>query len=275
MLLQVSPSQVEQALHYGDIFMVSDLSLLDAMVQKAGQNHLSFLLPIEVGEGRDGILPQEIEGFLQKALPLAFVQGFAFTFGCVKGLCPETTDLNWIESFCQKHQKQGNFLNSLGGTTFIDLLLQGKLDQKAHQLRLGEALFFGYNTYTKSYIQELHNDAITLTAEILEVREKEEDVCHLSGFNSFGIKEACSIQNKKPEKRLQAVLDIGFFASLKNQIDQLPQGISFLANSHDHLILDITHSSLNLKAGDSITITPRYDFANYCMMQPHVSKILV
>ncbi|OHD11065.1 MAG: hypothetical protein A2Y41_02930 [Spirochaetes bacterium GWB1_36_13] len=276
-LLSISPSIIKSSLTIIDSVIVSDIFVIEKINNLGLKNKIGIILPIEIGELRDGIFLEELENFLTftSHLKNIQIQGFDLNYGCIRGVIP---DMQAVEETFQKakavSEKLGIIPNvfSVGGTIFYDSFKNGEIKGLSNQIRMGEAFIFGYNTYTAQNIEEMEQGAVILKGEILELRNKNIEIKVKTGWNSYGNKS-----EEYPEKGIRklAVLDFGYLDDIKKQLIPLDNGIKIFGNSHNHTVVDLTDSKEHYKTGGEIQFYTCYDITEYGMLVPYIKKVFI
>jgi len=152
------------------------ISALAAAAIRKGTVH-GIVLMVEMGDLRDGILPENMEGIAQQVMqmPGVSLKGIGANFACLNGRAPTAFQMsalcdlaNEIEGVC------GPFLNVVSGGNSANLpwALGRQSTGRINELRLGEAILLGVEPVTGDQIDGMHTDAFTLVAEVIETGEK-------------------------------------------------------------------------------------------------------
>ena len=199
---------------YGDIdceyIYTSSIEVIKALSQRDDGKSYRVYLALELGDLREGILPEELPDFTHDvlALPNIIIAGLSANFGCLIGRLPDSDVTEVLGEAVDSVKRKTGFefdVVSFGGTAVYPAVLDNTLPGHVNQIRIGEAIFFGYNLCTNESITGLIEDAFVLSGEILEVRVKSVDCKGKRGYNAFG--EEIKITDKGCRRR--AVLDFG------------------------------------------------------------------
>ena len=147
-----------------------------------------------------------------------------------------------------------------GATSSLMPVFDGVMPSKVNMLRIGGAAFVGSleetcRIYKRKELEALHDDAITLEAEVIEVRTKPTHPIGELGVNAFGKKATY----KDRGNRRRALLAIGGadFGDIGDILPQL-EGSEVLGCSGDHTILDIEDCKEKIRVGDVIRFKLHY-----------------
>jgi predicted amino acid racemase len=159
---------------YNTEFLV--ISALAAAAIRTGKVH-GIVLMVEMGDQRDGILPENLAGIAQQVMQMSGValKGIGANFACLSGLAPTALQMvafcdlaNEIEGVC------GPFLKIVSGGNSANLpwALGEHATGRVNDLRLGEAILLGVEPVSGDQIGGMHTDAFTLVAEVIETDAK-------------------------------------------------------------------------------------------------------
>jgi predicted amino acid racemase len=152
------------------------LRALAAAAREQGVRH-GVLLMVELGDLREGILPNDLEAVVQLTLSLPNLQllGLATNLGCQHGVAPDASNMALLSALT--NAQEARFAIQLpwcsgGNSANLPWLADGGTPGRINHLRLGEALLLGREPLSRSPIPGLHTDAITLVAEVIESKQK-------------------------------------------------------------------------------------------------------
>ena len=254
-------SQVEEVVKYCDISMNSEIEVVEALDKEAKKQSKihKIILMIELGDLREGILPKDVEVYMERIINLTNIklEGIAVNLTCYGGVIPSPTNLGELEKIANFIEKKYNLkLNIISGgnSSSVELLLENKLPKKINNLRLGESLAFGREAAYGNHIDGCHGDAITLEAEIIELKEKDSVPKGEIGMNAFGEKPVF----KDVGKMVRGIIAIGRQDVDQGNIVPKDDRLEIIGASSDHLIMDLTNAKDEYKVGDIISFSTEY-----------------
>lgn len=257
LLRPTEKSELEDLLHYTkmsiqtEISTIRDINQLAASLNKTHQ----VLLMIDWKDGREGILTYDLIEYIHEIMNMKHIKiiGVAFNFMCFQSSAPSENDIFDINRYICAAEKEMGFkfkLVSGGNSSMIPQLMYNDLG-KINELRIGESLFRGVNTTNNNEISCLYQDAITLEAEIIEIKPR------------------IDINSQQPF--LQAIVNIGYVDTMIDDIEPVDNNLAILGGSSDHLMLDLNNSDC-YKLGDKIEFKLGYKALAHSMYLPHLKK---
>jgi predicted amino acid racemase len=241
--------------------MNSEISTIEALnLEAKKQNKIhKIVLMIELGDLREGILPKDIENYVDQIITFENIklEGIGVNLTCYGGVIPTPTNLGILEEIANLiESKYSIVLNIISGgnSSSVDLLLKDRLPKKINNLRIGEALIFGRETAYGNDLEGFFSDAVSLEVEIVELKEKDSIPTGEIGMNAFGEKPVF----KDLGKMKRAIVAIGRQDVDQGNIIPCDRNISIIGASSDHLILDVTDTVSNYQVGDIISFSLNY-----------------
>ncbi len=277
MLLRTSLDDIAAGLDHCDYVFISELRLLSALQDTPRGREVGVYVSVEAGDLREGVIAEELAAFLSAARRIGSgprIVGFAANYGCLRGFVPSAADIRRFREGCDAAASAaglGEYTVSVGGTTVYELLEAGELDGAVDQIRIGEALYFGYNMSLGKRICGLHDDALVLTGEVIEVKDKYVDGKEGRGFNAFGHKT----ETLERGVRRRAVLNFGELAAPSRSLDPLVPGAFFSGATHDYSVLDVTDCERTVRVGDRLDFRTNYNSAAQAILSPYVEKAVI
>jgi predicted amino acid racemase len=279
MLLRIPMlSEAMDVVTTANISLISELATATALSKAAvtaGVHH-KIILMVDMGDLREGILPQKILPYVRPILNLPGIEliGLGTNFACYGGLIPTPAILETLIELAENIRTKFSIdlpIISGGNSANIDLLYTGRLPSGVTNLRIGEAILLGRETINRSPIPGTYQDAFTLCTEIIEVQEKPSIPMGQTGQNAFG-QHPHFIDHGIRRKAIAAIgrQDISI-----EGVEPLQPGIKILGGSSDHLILDVSDSPDTIDVGSEIDFSVKYSALVPIMVSPYVTKIFV
>ena len=261
-------SQADQVVQSCEGSYNTELSVISALASAAirkGKVH-GIVLMVEMGDLRDGILPENLEGIAQQVMQMSGValKGIGANFACLSGLAPTTLQMaafcdlaNEIEGVC------GPFLKIVSGGNSANLpwALGEHATGRVNDLRLGEAILLGVEPVSGDQISGMHTDAFTLVAEVIET-------------NAKPAPSPIALIDPSPG-RLRIVTPSGASARMILAMGHqdtdipglsMPVGSTLIGATSDHLVIESIRSPLKL--GSEVRFQMNYSALMHAMAAP-------
>ena len=269
-------TQIKEVIEHVDISLNSEIYIIELLNREAKQQDKihKIILMIDLGDLREGILPEDVKNYIEKIIPMENIklEGIGVNLSCYGGIIPSLENLGQLEEISIWIEKNYNIkLNIISGgnSSSLDLLLKKTIPSKINNLRLGESLIFGRETAYGKDLEGCFYDSVRLEAEIIELKEKQSCPVGEVGFDAFG---------KKPifvdrGIRKRAILAIGEQDVDHSDLRLVDKNLIILGASSDHLILDITDSKERYRVGDIVKFKLDYSSLLELTTSPYVKKI--
>lgn len=266
--------EIEDVIRWADYSQVSEYETIEALDQESNKQMKKHgvILMIELGDLREGILPQELIQMGEKILQLSSVEwiGIGTNLTCYGGVIPTKeilTELLTLKQLVKDRLGHTLSLISGGNSSSIPLVLNHEIPHGVNQLRLGESLFFGKETAYGKPIEGMYQDLFILEAEVIEVKYKPSYPRGPIGMNAFGEKPV--FEDKGIRRR--AIVALGEQDVPASGLVPVQQGIDIIGASSDHLILDTTDNG-DIKVGTICTFRLNYKALLHAMTSKYVTK---
>ncbi|WP_404456279.1 alanine/ornithine racemase family PLP-dependent enzyme [Virgibacillus necropolis] len=265
-------SEVEAVIKYADISMNTELAVIKRLAASADVSNTvhQIILMIEMGDLREGIIPSNLERFVQEVLQLSGVSivGIGANFACFGGVKPSEENMRYLSELAVNIE--ANFSLPLlyisgGNSANYNWFTANESIGKINNLRLGESIYLGRETLDRKAIPGLFTDAFTFVSEVIESKVKPSVPYGETGQDAFGrLPEFCDrglIRRAIVAFGSQDVLVTG----LTPELD-----IEILGSSSDHTILDARN--VDLKVGDEVKFSLNYGALLSVMTSVYVTK---
>ncbi|MCD6123527.1 MAG: alanine/ornithine racemase family PLP-dependent enzyme [Spirochaetales bacterium] len=267
-------TEVPDVVKYADISLNSEIStikLLSEYSLKQAKKH-KIVLMLELGDLREGILPEDIDLIIEQIIPLKGVElyGIGVNLACFGGIKPTEKNMTELSKTADHIQEKYNIklqMISGGNSANYEWFLHTNNIRNINNLRIGEAILLGRETLYRNRIPQLYTDAFTLICEVIESKIKPSlpygEICQ----NAFGEKPMFTdIGNIN-----RTIMGIG-----EQDVDTkaiTPRiNAKVIGASSDHLIL---HSKNHLNVGSEIEFDINYSALLRLSTSPYVKKVFV
>ena len=257
-------SEIAEVAKYVDLCFNSELStirLLNEEAAKLGKKQ-DILLMIDLGDLREGFFFQNEELIYEAVEEILAMEninlyGIGVNLTCYGAIIPKNDNLSQLVEIAEKLEaKYGIKLEMVSGgnSSSIYLVGKGELPAGINNLRLGESFLLGNDTAYETKLPGTVGDALTLQAEIIELKEKPSLPIGEVGVDAFG--EKPYYEDRGIMKR--AIIGIGKQDTDLGSMTPVDPQIEIMGGSSDHIILDVTHADKEYKVGDIVEFTLGY-----------------
>lgn len=268
-------SQVDRVVAHADTSLNTEVSVLDALSAAAGRlgRRHGVVLMVELGDLREGILPDDLEAVARHVLtlPHLVLRGIGTNLACQSGVTPDDRNMAELSDLADALETSlGTRLDVVSGGNSANLeWALGTADVgRINDLRLGEAILLGCEPLQRRPIAGLHGDACTLVAEVIEVQVKPSLAWGAINEAAFGAPP--SIVDRGCATRVIVALG-------RQDVEPdglaLPDGWRLLGASSDHLVLDPGEG--RPAVGSEVRFGLRYDALLRAMTSPFVARTLL
>lgn len=269
-------SEVDAVVAYADVSVNSELSViraLSAAAVKAGKTH-KILVMVDLGDLREGYF--DIDDAVEAVgevlrLPHLDFAGIGVNLSCTGAIVPT---LKTYEKFgaiqgaiTERYGISCPFASGGASSTFY-MVEDGSIPSCINNLRIGELILYGNDVSGHRRHPLLHHDAFILSAEVVEVKDKPSMPIGKIGRDAFG---------RQPEFidrgiRHRVLCALGEQDTDASGLIPQDQGITVVAASSDHLILDVTDSTVDYQPGDIITFELSYGAGLHAFTSPYITQ---
>lgn len=269
-------SQVERVAAFADISFNSELEVirrLSSVAQRVRRRH-GIVLMVELGDLREGIMPDDLEQIVREMLPLPnlVLKGIGTNLACRSGVTPDAKNMAELSALAESIEAKFSLsldIVSGGNSANLDWALGYHDSGRINNLRLGESILLGCEPLRRRPIEGLHTDAITLVAEVIESKVKPSKPWGKLGQTAFGD----SVTPVTCTSHItQAILAVGEQDTDPRGL-QAPAGIEILGASSDHLIVDSSRGFQPV--GFEMRFQLNYSAMVRAMASPFVAKAMI
>ncbi|OWZ83067.1 alanine/ornithine racemase family PLP-dependent enzyme [Natranaerobius trueperi] len=265
-------SEISDVISFADVSLVTELKTLKAMNKEAklqNKEH-SYIVMVDVGDRREGILPEKFVEFVQKAQAYENLnfKGIGLNVGCFGGVLPTFRNAQIIADLKQEIEKKGIDVSVLSGgnSCGVTLVFNDGLPKEINQLRVGEGFLLGMDSVRELKIPNTHQDAFKLVAEIIEIKQKPSLPEGEIGKDPFGNVPEFTDQGI----RTRAIAAVGKQDVSIEGLIPIDNKISIEGASSDHLIIDITDSQCTYDVGEKVEFNMTYGAVLSAMTSPYI-----
>ncbi|MCP9840644.1 alanine/ornithine racemase family PLP-dependent enzyme [Synechococcus sp. J7-Johnson] len=269
------PSQVAEVVANADISLNTEPAVLALLSAAAiAQNHRhSVVLMVELGDLREGIMPERLEGIAAGLLRLPGLDliGIGANLACQNGVVPSTESMAQLSSLATGLETAFGIVLPLvsgGNSANLPWLFAGGTLERINNLRLGEAILLGREPLQRRPIPGLRTDAFRLVAEVIESNRKPTLPWGRCQQGAFGAPPARLDRGERWRVLLALGLQDVDAAGLT-----LPAGMTLLGASSDHLVLDT--GSVAVAVGTELGFDLNYSALLRAMTSPFVARSLI
>lgn len=203
---------------------------------------------------------------VERELPHVQLAGIGVNLTCYGSTKPTPEKMNELVGLArQVEQRIGRKLEivSGGATSSFTLVHWGTMPAGVNHLRIGEAILLGKDLQVDWGIRDmdyLRMDALTLRAEVVEVKDKPTYPIGEFAIDAFGRKPVY----KDRGIRRRAILALGRadVGELESLIPREP-GLTVIGGSSDHCIVDVEDCPRRLQVGDIVEFSLCYSHMLY------------
>jgi len=273
-LIRTPPmSKVKQVVEYADISFNSEIDVIQRLSEEAKTNNKihRILLMVDLGDLREGILPEDMEKTLKAIKPFKGVNiiGIGTNLGCIGAILPDQKkmdELSRIAVILENKFKIHLDLISGGNSANYPWAVESNQLGRITNLRIGELIFTGCSTIDYTPVGQLETNTSCIVAEIIEAKQKDSLPHGIVGTDAYG--DVPVFFDRGIIRR--AILGIG-------RQDVPTKGLSPVGNmeiigsSSDHLIIDLKENAVNV--GDQVCFYLTYVAQLSAMTSPYIEKV--
>ena len=265
-------SQAKRVVMSADISFNTEIEVvrrLSLEARKLDRTH-AVVLMVELGDLREGIMPIDLLPAVREILNLPNIvfKGLGTNLACQTGVPPDDANMSELSRLAALIEATFDIsieIVSGGNSANLEWVFSSEDTGRINNLRLGESILLGREALQRNAIDDLHTDAITLVAEVIESKFKPTQPTGELAQTAFG--ERSDVVDRGTIA--QAILAIGVQDTDLDGL--LPcEGIEILGGSSDHLV--VASGVANLAVGAEMSFQLGYSALLRAMTSPFVSK---
>jgi len=271
-------SQVSRVVTNADVSFNTEIDVIRALASAARTAQVTHgvVLMIELGDLREGVMPNELNSFVRETLACSNIEltGIGTNLACRSGVSPDDRNMAELSALATSIEEAFGIpieIVSGGNSANLNWVFAGDDAGRINNLRLGEAILVGREPLHRCPIDGLYTDAFSLVAEVIESKSKPTQPWGTVAQSAFvdtaqlhvsdrGVKEHC----------IQAILAVGHQDTDPGGL-RLEPGVTILGASSDHLVVDT--GSLSRPVGSEMSLQPNYGALVRAMTSPFVTRV--
>ncbi|KDE43931.1 alanine racemase [Metamycoplasma hyosynoviae] len=270
-------SEIPEVVSKCDSSLNGDYGVIEKISEYCIKNNLKpheIVLMIDLGDRREGILPEETKEVCNKIMKLKGVRliGLGCNFGCYGARIPSDESMKTFVELQHQIEKDHNvkLTHMSGGNSLsLHMVWENRMPKEINFLRMGFAMIFGTEDMYRKTIEGMYRDAFRCEAEVIEVDYKSSLPVGECGIDAFGHKPY--FEDIGTIKRI--ILGIGKLDTMFDAMIPYDQDLKILGDSSDHLIINANDSKIDYKVGDIVTFALDWGSLLYLFNSKYVEKV--
>lgn len=245
------------------------LLALEEECLRQGKTHRVIVMT-DLGDLREGFWDKkelvDVCERVERDLPHVQLTGIGVNLTCYGSTKPTPEKMNELVGLARRvEQRIGRKLEivSGGATSSFTLVHWGTMPAGVNHLRIGEAILLGKDLQVDWGIRDmdyLRMDALTLRAEVVEVKDKPTYPIGEFAIDAFGRKPV--YEDRGIRRRAILALGRADVGELESLIPREP-GLTVIGGSSDHCIVDVEDCPRRLQVGDIVEFSLCYSHMLY------------
>ena len=272
-------SQAAEVVRHADVSLNSELATIQALGRAAAARQCTHqvVVMVEMGDTREGVMPEDLLGVCQQVCQFDGVSllGVGTEFGCISDVVPSLKRVQELVSLVQETASRlgRTLLISGGSSNCLGLLQTGVLPTAVNHLRIGETILTGRVANFGTPLTGGVLDPFTLSAEIVEVKEKPSQPSGPRPPGQLPITDDPRFPDRG--RRRRALVAIGKQDVNIHHLTPHDPDVVVLDGSSDIFVADVTDCRTRYQVGDQLTFAMDYYAILPAMVSSFVEKRLV
>jgi len=277
---------IKPVVKYADISLNSSSLTIKALNDEAkrqGKVH-KVILMIEMGELREGILPEKLIPVYRQIFKHRNIElvGIGTNLGCMYGVEPtmdKFIQLSLFKNLLEKQFSKKIRYVSGGSSITLPLVSENRIPPSINHFRIGETVFIGKSPLNNKRFRNLNTNAFLFAANIIETELKEQVPKGKIGEGNVGHAKSLRKELAK-ERHKKAILDFGMLDVDTRDISTIDKSVKFVGTTSDMSVYDIgsdnrTRKTKNYKVGDRAFFQPNYMGVARLMNAKYITKTCI
>lgn len=266
-------SQAEAVVSAVALSLDSELTVLAALSEAAVRRHRvhEVILMVELGDLREGILPDDLIPFTAAALQLPGIRvtGLGANLACFGGVAPDRENMARLAALARAVETSFDLrLRWVSGanSSALELIAAGGMPTAVNHARMGESILLGRETVHRRPWPGTRQDAFLLEAEVIELKDKPSAPRGERGEDAFGHRP--EFADRGTVRR--ALLNLGRGDADLEGLTPLDPRLKVVGGTSDYLVVETDGAPLHV--GDRLAFTPNYSALLAAMTSAYVAK---
>lgn len=268
-------SEIEDAVDLVDISLETEISTIEKLslsLKKKGKKH-EVIVMVEVGELREGVMPQDVIPFVKKLMSFPNIEflGLGTNTTCFSGIIPDEKNLRVLYELKSKLEDEGIPVKIIsgGGSNLLKMVWEKRLPNFINQIRVGEGIFCGVEAINRENLPGLREDTFILEAELIEVKRKPSKPWGERTKDAFGEE----VEFEDEGEMIRGILSLGRqdvnLGGIKPEED-----FKIIGASSDHMVVNLNKRYFS-KVGDILSLRLNYSGILSAMTSPYIEKVYI
>ncbi len=273
-------SVLDQVVTLADVSLNSEIDTIEMLNEKA-KNHAKIhriIIMIELGDLREGILPGSLIDFYNHIFQMSNIEvlGIGANFGCLAGMGASIDQLTQLALYREllelKFERKLSMI-SAGSSVVLPLLFDNQVPKSINHFRIGEAVFLGTDLINGGTLKGLRDDAITLEAEVVEIKEK--SLVPLGNTTSRTPFDQISEDDfTYGDRGYRAIVTVGQLDTEVAGLRPIDKDCQIAGASSDLTVVNLGEGDHNLRIGDTLKFRANYGALLRLMSCKYIDRIV-
>jgi predicted amino acid racemase len=272
---------IKSLVEYADISLNTDFDNIKRIAKEAQrQNKVhKIIIMIEMGDLREGVLGHQVVPFYEKVFRLKGINviGIGTNLNCLHGVMPSHDKLIQLCLYRQiielTFKRKLPFISG-GSTVTIPLIYNKQLPKKINHFRVGEALFFGANLFTKKTLPGFYDSVFQLFTEIIELYEKPK--VPMGQMEETPLGDSVQVNpDDYGKKSFRAILDVGILDIHPDFLRPVDKDVKIIRASSDMLVVELEQGQKDYKVGSVLKFNLTYMGVLGLMNSRYIEKKII